>query len=122
MGNLPCDEEALFHAARRLQSPQERTEYLRSACGDDAALRGRVQELLRAYDEEDSLGGVRLGPTVEAAGVMPVPGTVVGPYRLLEQIGEGGFGIVFMAEQQQPVRRRVALKVIKPGMDTRQII
>ena len=47
------------------------------------------------------------------------PGTVIGPYKLLEQIGEGGFGVVFMAEQERPVRRRVALKIIKPGMDTR---
>jgi tetratricopeptide (TPR) repeat protein/tRNA A-37 threonylcarbamoyl transferase component Bud32 len=122
MGNLPCDEEALFHAARRLQSPGERAEYLSGACGGDPALRGRVEELLRAYEEEQSLGAVRLGPTVEAAEVMPLPGTLVGRYRLLEQIGEGGFGIVFMAEQQQPVRRRVALKVIRPGMDTRQVI
>jgi serine/threonine protein kinase len=122
MADLPCDEEALFHAARRLQSPRERAEYLRGACGDDPALRGRVQELLRVYDEEQSLGGVRLGPTVDAADAMPLPGTLVGRYRLLEQIGEGGFGIVFMAEQQHPVRRRVALKVIKPGMDTRQVI
>jgi serine/threonine protein kinase len=50
------------------------------------------------------------------------PGTVIGPYKLLEQIGEGGFGIVFMAEQQHPVRRKVALKVVKPGMDTRQVV
>jgi serine/threonine protein kinase len=119
MADKPCDEEGLFHAARRLHSAQERSAYLRGACGDDAALRGRVEELLRAYDEERSLGGVRLGPTAEA---MPQPGTLVGRYRLLEQIGEGGFGVVFMAEQQHPVRRRVALKVIKPGMDTRQVI
>src|SRR5207302_5715597 len=50
------------------------------------------------------------------------PGTAVGPYKLLEQIGEGGFGVVFMAEQTQPIRRRVALKVLKPGMDTRQVV
>ena len=50
------------------------------------------------------------------------PGTVIGPYKLLEQIGEGGFGVVFMAEQTQPVRRKVALKVLKPGMDTRQVV
>ena len=50
------------------------------------------------------------------------PGTLIGPYKLLEQIGEGGFGVVFMAEQQQPVRRKVALKIIKPGMDTRQVV
>jgi serine/threonine protein kinase len=62
-------------------------------------------------------------PLSTAGGVMSErPGTVVGPYKLLEQIGEGGFGVVFMAEQVTPVRRRVALKLIKPGMDTRQVI
>src|SRR5205085_9242551 len=50
------------------------------------------------------------------------PGTVIGPYKLLEQIGEGGFGMVFLAEQSQPVRRQVALKVLKPGMDSRQVV
>jgi serine/threonine protein kinase len=65
---------------------------------------------------------VRLGPAADAVEAMPRPGTVVGRYKLLEQIGEGGFGTVFMAEQQHPVRWRVALKVIKPGMDTRQVI
>ena len=60
--------------------------------------------------------------TVFQSGVQEGPGSVIGPYKLLEQIGEGGFGVVYMAEQQQPVRRKVALKVIKPGMDTRQVI
>jgi tetratricopeptide (TPR) repeat protein/serine/threonine protein kinase len=63
-----------------------------------------------------------LSETVDEAGATERPGTVIGPYKLLEQIGEGGFGVVFMAEQQQPIRRKVALKLIKPGMDTRQVI
>ena len=62
------------------------------------------------------------GVTVDLPSVCEAPGTVIGPYKLLEQIGEGGFGVVFMAEQTQPVRRKVALKVLKPGMDTRQVV
>jgi hypothetical protein len=115
MADPHCDEEALFHAARRLQPPPQREQYLRGACGDDPALLGRVRELLRAYDEDQSLGGVRLGPAADAVEEMPHPRALVGRYRLLEQIGEGGFGVVYMAEQQHPVRRRVALKVIKAG-------
>ena len=60
--------------------------------------------------------------TWDAPGPLEAPGTIIGPYKLMEQIGEGGFGLVFVAEQQQPVRRKVALKVIKPGMDSRQVI
>ena len=61
-------------------------------------------------------------PTIKLSEITEQPGTVIGPYKLLEQIGEGGFGVVFMAEQTQPVRRKVALKVLKPGMDTRGCI
>src|SRR5205807_5321753 len=61
-------------------------------------------------------------PAADQPAVSERPGTVIGPYKLLEQIGEGGFGVVFMAEQQQPIRRKVAVKVLKPGMDTRQVI
>src|SRR5207253_6768877 len=84
----------------------------------------RVEALLRAYDDA---GSFMQGPAPAGAGTVDEPlterpGTVIGPYKLLEQIGEGGFGVVFMAEQQHPVRRKVALKVIKPGMDTRQVV
>src|SRR4051812_10798366 len=108
MDNLLPDEEAVFHAARRLPSPRGSAESLRGACGDDAALLARVQALLSVHDEENSLGRARLGPTADAVESMPRPGAAVGRYRLLEQIGEGGFGTVYMAEQQTPVRRRVA--------------
>src|SRR5262249_57958607 len=62
------------------------------------------------------------GATTDRQHILERPDTVIGPYKLLEQIGAGGFGVVFMAEQAQPVRRKVALKVLKPGMDTRQVI
>src|SRR5205823_3040365 len=90
---------------------------------------GRVVELLQIHDQEQSF----LESPVVARGAlgdeetMPPPaaerpGTLIGPYKLLEQIGEGGMGIVYVAEQTEPVRRRVALKIIKPGMDTKQVI
>lgn len=116
-------EEELFAVA--IQTPlAERAEFLDRACAGDAPFRAQVESLLAAHDHPDSLLEVpvcnaTIGITTR---MTEVPGTVIGPYKLLEQIGEGGFGVVFMAEQQRPVRRRVALKVIKPGMDTRQVI
>jgi serine/threonine protein kinase len=95
------------------------------ACGGNAELRARVEELLNAHR---LLGGVQGGASAEptaTAAVLSVPagpGKIIGPYKVLEQIGEGGFGIVFVAEQSQPVRRKVALKILKPGMDSRQVV
>jgi serine/threonine protein kinase len=125
------NEETLFHLA--VGKPAgERAAFLEHACGGDAALRSRVEALLQAHDHpgsflgnpapdleatSDSLPGRRDG----AAGAEG-PGSRIGPYKLLQQIGEGGFGVVYMAEQSQPVQRRVALKIIKPGMDSRQVI
>ena len=99
--------------------------YLDRACGDDAGLRRKVEQLLQARSKAENFleaPAVQLVPSAAEIPVCEGPGTVIGPYKLLEQIGEGGFGLVFMAEQQQPVRRKVAVKVIKPGMDTRQVI
>src|SRR5262249_38836971 len=114
-------EESLFAQAVEI-SPAERAAFLDRACGDNHALRAAVAALLRANERSGDLLDL---PEQRAATVdEPVserPGTVIGSYKLLEQIGEGGFGVVFMAEQQ-PVRRKVALKVLKPGMDTRQVI
>jgi WD40 repeat protein/serine/threonine protein kinase len=98
--------------------------YLGEACGDDAGLRARVDQLLQAHQ---AMGSIHRGVPGSPAATTEEPqhdrpGTVIGPYRLMEQIGEGGFGLVFVAEQQQPVRRKVALKVIKPGMDSRDVI
>ena len=118
------DEEAIFKAARRIPAGEARQTYLSRACGDDEALRDRVLALLRVDEEERSfLAAPALDPA--ATTDQPAddgPGTAIGPYRLMEQIGEGGMGLVFVAEQQHPVRRRVALKVIKPGMDTREVV
>src|SRR6516225_4845905 len=123
MDSAKAEPEDIFCDALELASSAERAAYLDRACGDDADLRRRVQRLLEAHAAADSF--LAAGPAVAAATtdlVTEAPGTVIGPYKLLEQIGEGGFGVVFMAEQQHPVRRKVALKVLKPGMDTRQVI
>ncbi len=95
-------------------------------CPGDDALRIRVRSLLDAHLAPDSLLD---SPAMAADATVLVeppiaerPGTVIGPYKLLQQIGEGGMGVVFMAEQTEPIERTVALKIIKPGMDTRQVI
>src|SRR5262245_61544632 len=117
--------ESIFLAALDQGSPEERAAYLDRACGRDPELRGHVERLLRAHPKvggflDDPAPGA--GPTIDQPPVAERPGTMIGPYKLMEQIGEGGMGTVFVAEQQHPVRRRVALKVIKPGMDSAQVI
>jgi serine/threonine protein kinase len=105
--------------------PEQRMERLDEACRGNGELRARVNELLRAHEQMGSIHcGVRRGlmgidgEDVHSEG----PGAKIGAYKLLEQIGEGGFGVVYLAEQERPIKRRVALKIIKPGMDTRQVI
>jgi serine/threonine protein kinase/tetratricopeptide (TPR) repeat protein len=102
----------------------ERITLLEHACNGDHELRRRIDALLKAHDgATDFLDSPPPGIDVgEICPVVEQPGDVIGPYKLVEQIGEGGFGVVFLAEQERPVRRRVALKIIKPGMDTRQVI
>jgi WD40 repeat protein/serine/threonine protein kinase len=118
------NERAIFEAALDRKDSDERSAYLSEACGADQALRHHIEGLLKAHE---MLGTFLAAPppapaaTIEAP-ITEGPGTVIGPYKLLERIGEGGFGVVFMAEQSQPVRRKVALKVLKPGMDTRQVV
>jgi eukaryotic-like serine/threonine-protein kinase len=114
--NETPSEEVLFAEALKLPSPAARAAYLRDACGDNTALRQRVEDLLRAIGEADGPGGTAVAPIIER------PGDRIGRYKLLEKIGEGGCGVVYVAEQEQPVRRRVALKVIKLGMDTRSVV
>ena len=117
--------DEIFFAAMERESPEARAAYLDQVCGPDLDLRRRVERLLDAQPKMGSfLDSPAAGPTMNVVSIemLEGPGTVIGPYKLLEQIGEGGMGIVYMAEQTQPVRRKVALKIIKPGMDTRQVI
>ncbi len=129
-------EETIF--ARAIEKPDqaERSAFLDEACGDDADLRLRVETLLKAHDDSGFLQHPiesTLGATVDQGPADPTVdlpsqktteglGTMIGPYKLLQQIGEGGMGTVFMAEQEKPVRRKVALKIIKHGMDTAQVV
>src|SRR5260370_39205980 len=117
--------EEILQAAVEKKTPAERAAYLDGECGQDAALRALVEGLLKAHNEagsflEQSLFEPAL--TVDQLPHLEKPDTVIGPYKLLQQIGEGGMGTVFMAEQTHPVQRKVALKVIKAGMDSRQVI
>jgi eukaryotic-like serine/threonine-protein kinase len=117
-------ESAIFNEAVKLP-PDQREAYLDGVCGPDTRLRGEIESLLRAHDASgDFLKPNDSHPEATAvyAPIAERPGAMVGPYKLMEQIGEGGFGLVFVAEQQQPVRRKVALKIIKAGMDTRDVI
>jgi serine/threonine protein kinase/Flp pilus assembly protein TadD len=123
--------EALDRPARREQS-----EFLDQACAGRPELRARVEALLNAHREGVSFLGEpsrdagatgAFTPSMEDASLAATvlketPGTIIGPYKLLEQIGEGGMGLVFVAEQERPVRRRIALKIIKPGMDSLQVV
>jgi len=130
-------DETIFAAALQWETPAQRAAYLEEACAGQPALRARVEALLRASDAaptflERPVGGPRPAAGETAATVklsfselLPAnegPGTKIGRYKLLQQIGEGGCGTVFMAEQEEPVRRRVAFKVIKLGMDTKSVV
>jgi eukaryotic-like serine/threonine-protein kinase len=112
-------EEALFAEALKLPTASARAAYLRDACGNDSALRQRVEDLLRAIGNPPD---APTGPEGTVVAIIERPGDRIGRYKLLEKIGEGGCGVVYVAEQEQPVRRRVALKVIKLGMDTRSVV
>jgi serine/threonine protein kinase/Flp pilus assembly protein TadD len=114
----------IFLKALEIRSPDGRRVYLDEACHDDTGLRVQVEALLAASERA---GTFLESPAADLMVTIDEPiteglGTVIGPYKLMEQIGEGGMGLVFVAEQQHPVRRKVALKVIKPGMDTREVI
>jgi WD40 repeat protein/serine/threonine protein kinase len=118
-------QREIFLKALEKPTAPERAAYLDGACGNDAALRAEVESLLQHH----TAGGFLESPaeglvqTVHGeSGPSEQPGMMIGRYKLLQQIGEGGCGVVYMAEQEEPVRRRVALKVIKLGMDTKQVI
>ncbi|MSU49776.1 MAG: serine/threonine protein kinase [Opitutus sp.] len=130
MSRIPSRDEALFSDA--LARPaHDRAAFLDSACGNDAALRARLDALLAANDGPESLMAApaltRPAAMQDLSAVGPAKaeekaGDRIGHYKLLQQIGEGGCGVVYMAEQEEPVRRRVALKVIKLGMDTKAVV
>jgi WD40 repeat protein/serine/threonine protein kinase len=114
----------IFLDAVERYEPDQWPQFLDAACGEDPSLRRRVEVLLRAHTRSAGLLdqlGKGPGPTVGLPASAEGVGSSIGPYRLMEQIGEGGMGIVYVAEQTRPVRRRVALKIIKPGMDTKQV-
>src|SRR6516162_9315662 len=117
------DAKAIFLEALDCQGVDEQTHFLNQVCASDAVLRSRIEELLRAHSDAGAfLGGAEKQASTIDMPISECPGTIIGAYKLLEQIGEGGFGVVFMADQQTPIRRKVALKVLKPGMDTKQVI
>ncbi len=120
MSEVRRNARVIFEEALDCATPSEQEAYLDRACGDDSALRGRVEALLRAHQRAGHfLEGT---PAPAERGHPEAPGTLFGHYQLLELIGEGGFGMVYRAEQRHPLRRRVALKVLRPGMDGAQVI
>jgi serine/threonine protein kinase/tetratricopeptide (TPR) repeat protein len=124
MANSKDQAQSLFLNALEIPTDAARASYLEAQCGVDHELRQEVEDLLDharrlgpfLEPEENGVDGTIFHPIPER------PGTVIGPYKLLQQIGEGGMGVVFMAAQTEPLQRTVALKIIKPGMDTRQVI
>ena len=125
MNATPTNEQSLFRAALKLADPAARAAFLDRQCRGDAPLRRRLDLLLRAYAQVghvlDCTAGSDRADT-RLAGAAELAGDRIGPFKLLEQIGEGGYGTVWMAEQDKPVQRRVALKIIKLGMDTKEVI
>lgn len=126
MTTQPSSETGIFQVAVNLPAA-ERSDFLDKACGNNQPLRREVESLLRAHDPESNfLQSPALAATVDRPDANQIleekPGAIIGPYKIREKIGEGGFGVVYVAEQEQPVRRKVALKVIKPGMDSREVV
>jgi serine/threonine protein kinase len=125
-GELIIRERDIFIEALQQGDPALRAAHLDDACQGDVTLRRQVERLLAEHERQESFildsPPADLDLTAVHRAIAERPGTVIGPYKLLQQIGEGGMGIVFMAEQCEPLQRTVALKIIKPGMDTRQVI
>ena len=124
MTNRQLDEEAIFHVARNIDKLETRSQYLDQICAGDLALKERVLALLDVDQRESEFlkSNAQPAPTVEFQASTEAEGQEFGRYKLREKLGEGGFGIVWAAEQAKPVRRKVALKIIKPGMDSRDVV
>src|SRR5688572_14235898 len=113
----------LFNEAKAKRAGAEREAFLSEACGSDSHLKEQVLSLLRAEADEGDSDFLKRTPLIRSTALITEkPGDKIGRYKLLQQLGEGGYGVVYMAEQEEPVRRRVALKVIKLGMDTKSVI
>jgi WD40 repeat protein/serine/threonine protein kinase len=115
----------IFLRALEIQSADARAGYIEGACHQDESLRSRVEALLKSHQQDSFLEAPALegaATFLAATSMSEGPGTVIGHYKLLQKLGEGGFGVVYMAEQKEPVKRRVALKIIKLGMDTQQVV
>jgi len=115
----------IFQDAIEIEDPAKREDYLENACEGDQKLRAEVEALLRAHEQAgDYLKAPAVDPNVtfENPPMIDGPGTMIDRYELLELIGEGGMGMVYLAQQKEPVKRRVALKIVKLGMDTKQVV
>ncbi len=125
MNTQIADEKSIFNIAVHIDCADARREYLDQACADRPEMRQRIEVLLQMEDEDPRFleDSAQTQPTLDFDSIeLNTPDAQIGPYKLLEVIGEGGMGTVYMAEQTEPVKRRVALKLIKTGMDTRQVI
>jgi len=125
MENHPASEIALFRIAFSIQSDELREEYLQQVCGDNRKLRNRIADLLQANKEDSQFlesPPTCVGPALDYLPIAEHAGAIIGRYKLLEEIGEGGMGVVYRALQQEPVHREVALKIVKPGMDSKAVM
>ena len=133
----PAAEKSIFFDALDIESPSDRVAFVVSACQGNPKLLASVSALLREHEREDNPVDKPIAATgrmhfssMDETGTLAsqaghpyhAPGTMIGPYKLMEQIGEGGFGVVYVADQQESIRRRVALKIIKPGMESREVL
>lgn len=120
-----ADVKAIFTRALEIESGPEREAYLQQACGDRPEVRAEVEDLLRNLEQAGSFMQTPLPadpPTLEYQTPAECEGATIGRYRLRQKLGEGGFGVVYRAEQLEPMRRVVALKIIRPGMGSREVI
>jgi eukaryotic-like serine/threonine-protein kinase len=123
MATPPLDEAAIFNVARQIAAPPERSLYVQRACAEDPQLQMRIEAMLRLCDQEP--GFLETGAEDPGGAFLlraACPGAQIGPYKLLRKLGEGGMGSVFLAEQTQPVQRTVAIKLVKPGIDSRRVL